>query len=580
MKFKSVIILLLTVLITAPFIFADGAAAEKKKAEKCPGRVKVQVEKVVPTLFPEHKVLEKRVLPSRDNEVKNGIAGVIKKVEKPIGSEVKTGDVILTMDTAKIEAEITGAEAELKKWKRILFKREHWKVRSERAEKQAKGNRDAAQVVLDNAREKLALGTITSPADGKVGTLNANEGDHISEGFVVGNVVDVQQVKVALSTHADKVTDGQKIKIRLKELSKTVKGTVQKNDEGTFIFMDNPEGKILVGMTAKFKVLFKEHKDVVVIAKEKILKDDGGAFVYTVGPDPKRAAKNYLKAGPKEAGKWLILEGLEVGDEIIVAEILSAKAGTLKEELLCLRDNKKIKVLVKDPESGKFVKSKVLRKKKVKKETVKKETVKEEKIKEEKKKEEVVEKKVKKKKIKKQKPVARDRASEREWFGKARIGISVSYYRMLDTVFETVYGRLVGFGLDLSYMVTDKMDIWVTGAISSRKAEIDWAADPLEFKFTPISLDLRYFFKRSDKWDFFAGGGLNLYPFEDINPIENVKDNAFGFNAVAGAYYHIAGRLSMHMILRFNLVKKAIENADNDLNMNSAELLFGLSYNL
>lgn len=574
MKFKTIIILILSVLFAGPFMFgdmgADGAAADETKPVKCPGRVKVVVEKVVPTIFPEHRVLEKRVLPSRDTEVKNGIAGVIKKIEKPIGSSVKTGDVILTIDTSKIEKEIADADAELKKWKRILFQREHWKVRSERAEVVAKRNRDAAQETLDKAQAKLALCTVTSPADGTVGTLNANEGDHVSEGFVVGNVVDVQQVKVALTTHADKVTDGQKIKIKLKELNTAVKGTVQKNDEGTFILMDNPEGKILVGMTANFKVLFKEHKDVVVLAKDKILKDDGGAFVYTVGPDPKRAAKNYLKAGPKEAGKWLILEGLAAGDEIIVAEILSAKEGTLKEGLLCLRDNKKIKILEKDPESGKFVKAKIARKKKVK----------EEKKVEEKKKEEKVEKKVKKKKIKKKKPIVRERASEREWFGKVRIGLSVSYYRMFDSVFETVYGRMLGFGLDLSYMVSDKMDVWVTGAVSSRKAEIEWAVDPLEFKFTPISLDLRYFFKRGEKWDFFAGAGLSLYPFEDINPIENVKDNAFGFNAVAGGYYHIAGRLSMHLILRFNMVKKAIENADNDLNMNSAELLFGLSYNL
>ena len=72
---------LLSVLFTAPLMFADvsadgsadGAAAAEEKPVKCPGRVKVLVEKVVPTTFPEHKELEKRVLPSRDNEVKNGI---------------------------------------------------------------------------------------------------------------------------------------------------------------------------------------------------------------------------------------------------------------------------------------------------------------------------------------------------------------------------------------------------------------------------------------------------------------------------------------------------------------------------
>jgi opacity protein-like surface antigen len=129
-------------------------------------------------------------------------------------------------------------------------------------------------------------------------------------------------------------------------------------------------------------------------------------------------------------------------------------------------------------------------------------------------------------------------------------------------------------------MVSDKMDVWFSAGLSSKKAEIDWAEEPLEFKFKAFSLDIRYFFKKSEKWDIFAGAGFNLYPFEEINPIENVKDNAFGFNGMVGAYYNVTKKFSLQLILRFNLVKKTLENVDNDLNMNSAELMFGLSYNL
>ena len=163
---------------------------------------------------------------------------------------------------------------------------------------------------------------------------------------------------------------------------------------------------------------------------------------------------------------------------------------------------------------------------------------------------------------------------------KFQIGVFASYYRMFDSVFETVYGRMVGFGVDISFRVSDNIDIWASGAVSSKKTDVDWSDQQLEFKFTPISLDLRYFFKKSEKWDFFGGAGVNLYPFEDTNPIENVKDNAFGLNAIGGAYYHLTEKLSVKLFLRFNMVKKTIENADNDLNMNSAELLFGLSYKL
>ena len=163
---------------------------------------------------------------------------------------------------------------------------------------------------------------------------------------------------------------------------------------------------------------------------------------------------------------------------------------------------------------------------------------------------------------------------------KFRVGAVAGYYIMFDSNFNDVYGSLMSLGLDISYTFSEKLDIWLYGGLSSKKKAIDWAEEDLQFKLKPLTLDLRYFFKRDQKWDIFAGAGLNLYLFEDINPIENVKDNAFGFNMLGGTYFHLTQHLSLQFTLRFNMVKKTIENADNALNMNSLELLFGLSYNL
>lgn len=680
MRLKTVVILFSFLCLLFTFstpVIAEKTAAEEETAaaeEKCPGRVKVLVETVVPGTFLEDIDLEKRILPAGDTEIKNTVAGIIKKVEKPVGSEIKAGDVILTLDTEKIEKDIADANVEIKKWKRILWERENWKERSEAAENQAKQQIKRNEEVLEKAEAKLPRCAITSPVDGMLGTLNANEGDHISEGYVIANVVDVQKVKIDLSQYADNVTNGQEIEIRLKELSQTAAGIVQKDDSGrgTFIFIDNQDRKILIGMTAAFRVLLKKHKDVVVVPEEKLLRDDGGVFVYTVDPAAKRARKNYLKLGPTEKGNVLIREGLAGGDEIIVSEVLSAKQGTLKEGIPCVQDNKKIKVVALDSRKGKFVKRKPAEKEIVETKVEKPPVVKPVK----KRPPEVeVPKPVEKKPVEKKpappvkveiepekevkpevKPVdafiaylkknketlnyrryrkivnpdsiqvriecdnaAKDRllkvvedfktfrycvvvistderyvsvffqrekivpvlmAEPKTFMDKLRIGASISYYRMFDQVFEEIYGRMVGFNLDIAYMVSDKMDVWFSAGLSSRKKEIDWAEEPLKFKFKAFSLAGRYFFKKSEKWDIFAGAGFNLYPFEEINPIENVKGSAFGFNGLAGAYYNITEKVSLQLILRFNLVKKTMENVDNDLNMTSAEMMFGLSFDL
>ena len=162
---------------------------------------------------------------------------------------------------------------------------------------------------------------------------------------------------------------------------------------------------------------------------------------------------------------------------------------------------------------------------------------------------------------------------------KLRIGAALGFHLMTDTNFKDVYGNMLAMGLDLSYTISEKLDVWAYVGTSSKTVAIDWAEQDLKFNFQPITLNVRYFFKRDYRWDFFAGAGINIYSFKDENPIEEVKDNAVGMNLLAGTYYHLTERFLLHLAMRLNIVKKAIEGTDNDLNMNSAELLFGISYN-
>jgi opacity protein-like surface antigen len=169
------------------------------------------------------------------------------------------------------------------------------------------------------------------------------------------------------------------------------------------------------------------------------------------------------------------------------------------------------------------------------------------------------------------------KAKPKTFFNKFRVGVTLGFYKMADANFDEVYGSMTAFGLDISYMFSEKLDAWFYLGTGSKTSEIIWEKEDLKFKFTPISLDVRYHFKKTLQWDFFAGLGLNIYPFEDTNPIEDVKDSATGFNILGGAYYNITRIFSLQLILRYNMVKKEIENVDNDLNMNSLEMLLGVS---
>lgn len=677
--------LILSVLLITSLVFAQ---AVQKKQEKCPRTVKVLLGEIVGETFLEYRDLEKPILPDRTGNFTSPLAGGIKEIKTTAGSDVKTGDVLMVIDDAPIKKEVADAKESIRRWQRILKKRENWAVRSPGAENQAKQNLKRYEDLVAEKQEVLGKTIIKSPVNGRIDTLNVKEGDHISADFVLGTIVNIDQVKILLDQYTDKVNNGQKIKIKIKELSQTVKGVVQKTDDGsTYIVIQNSDKKILHNMNTHFRILFKEHKNVVVLPKEQFSKDDGGVFVY-IAKD-KYAKKSYLKTGPVEKGRVLILDGLAVGDEMIISEVLLAKEAALKEKLTCVKDNKKIRVMVMDDAKGKFVKRKKGAKpvpvKEVKEEIAKKEipvkkveptpVVKKEEPPKVLKKIEPpkIEKKPVEVKEKVEKPIVPEVPKEEEYrkvdafidyltnnkdtlkyekfrvrttdgimvvviycnatcrdklipvihkfeveqyyvsqlkpdryqietyfpdgrkitprvrrvrpyvigppLPKLRIGAALGYHLMFDTNFKEVYGNMLALGVDISYTISQKLDIWAYAGTSSKTAEIDWAAEDLKFSFTPITLNLRYFFKRDQKWDFFAGAGINIYSFKDENPIEEVKDNAIGMNLLAGTYYHITEKFLLHLALRFNIVRKAIEGTDNDLNMNSAELLFGISYN-
>lgn len=695
--------LVLSLLLTTSIVFGQ---AVPEKEEKCPRTVKVLVGEIIGETFLEYRDLETPVLPERTDNFTSLIPGEIKEIKTNAGSDVKTGDVLMMIDDASIKKEIADANERIRRWKRILRKRENWAVRSPAAENQAKRNIKNYEDLVAEKQKELEKIIIKSPVDGRIDTLNVKPGDHISADFVLGTIVNIQPVKILLDQYTDKVNNNQKIKIKIKELSQIFTGVVQKTNDGkTYIVIQNSDKKILPGMNTHFRILFKEHKNVVVLPEEQFSKDDGGVFVYIARG--KYAKKSYLKTGPVEKGKVLILDGLAVGDEMIISEVLSAKEAALKEKLTCVKDNKKIRVMVMDDAKGRFVKrkkgAKPLPVKEAKEEIAKKEipvkkieptpaakkeeppkpVKKTEPPKIEKKPVEVKEKVEKPivpevpKKEKTTKPTVEaeyrkvdafidyltnnkdtlkydkfrvrtmdgimvvvvycnalcrdklipvihkfevkqyyvtqlkpDRFQIETYFPdgrkiperiprvikerkvprvrpdvvgpplpKLRIGAALGYHLMFDTNFKEVYGNMLAMGLDISYTISQKLDIWAYAGTSSKTAEIDWAEQDLKFSFTPITLNLRYFFKRDQKWDFFTGAGINIYSFKDENPIEEVKDNAVGMNLLAGAYYHITEKFLLHLALRFNIVRKAIEEADNDLNMNSAELLFGISYN-
>lgn len=589
-RFKSVIgvflsLFLMTVLTTS-VVFGDAAAEE---AKKCPKTVKVLVEKVEKGNFQEYMDVTAGIRPWKTVDFNSPIAATIKTLNAAVGATVNKGDSIARLDDEPINKAIAEAEANVKKWKRILWQRENWKVRREASEKQAKGKLEEFEEVLASKQDELNALDIKAPITGRLDVLNAKEGDFISKDFLLGKMVQMDKVKIPLSNYMDNVNDGEKIVVTVKELSREVTGVVKKDGQGrAFMIIDNSANLQLHGKSAKFRVLKEEHKDVVTLPEGKIMKDGSGSFVYVV--NGKRARKAALETGATEKGRVLITKGLNAGDLLISSEILDAKTGTTKDELNCLSDNKKIKPMAKDA-NGNLVKLKkgqipaavkpTPKKKVEKKPEPKKEAPKVVKEKPAVKKKPVVKKQPKPKKKKIGKP-------EPRLYPKFRVGLLMNYQKFSEENFENAYGRMVSLGFDISYLITDKIDLWLSAGTSSKTEVADYLGETDEqtFSYTPIHFDARYYISRSPKLDFFAGLGLSYFPFKEETPLYEVDEKAMGFNIMAGMYYNITKKISLHWAFRISSAKHTQifeafgETEEVDVKLGGMELLLGLSLNL
>ena len=357
------IVTVLLVAMSVLFVSSYGQS-EKAKEKKCPKTVWVLVEKIKSSDFKEYKDFSANFSPEVVT-VRSTASGKITDVRIAEGDLVSQ-DWILAVINNALEEEIKKLEADIATWETTLRKRRGWKVRSERAEKQAENKLEELRKQLEEVKSEASKYTIKSPIAGTVKSLNVEKEIEISQDTVIATIVNDKKLVATMSVaEEDKalLSSGQKILFKINGIEDGLYAeVVEIKDNDVFFVIDNSEKKIEDSFTLEFRLLKKEYTDVVVLSKEQILKDENGSYVYMVFD--KYAKKVYLKLGVEDEGKVLVMEGISAGDEIIVSEIISVKTGETSKELKCISDNKKIKIMEFDLKSKKYKKRKKIKLKK------------------------------------------------------------------------------------------------------------------------------------------------------------------------------------------------------------------------
>ena len=258
--------------------------------------------------------------------VRPQVSGIIEKQLFKEGSFVKQGDILYKIDSATYKATLNQSLALLNSAKASLISAE------------AKSKR-AAELLKFDGISKQEADEIKAPISGYIGISNVTVGALVnanqSEELV--NIRDTQTVFVDLSQSYNEILNLKSIgdleddiEVSLKfdnGFEYPIKGKLEARelsvDESSQTVtlravFSNPNNLLLSGMMTKAILKSKKSIDGFLIPQQAVLRDQKANPIVTLVTSENKTITKIVKIQRSVGNKWLILDGLEESDKIVV----------------------------------------------------------------------------------------------------------------------------------------------------------------------------------------------------------------------------------------------------------------------
>ena len=289
------------------------------------------------------------------------IDGYLQKKHFKEGDFVKKGQTLLTIEQSQYLNALNKAKADLENAKALAFKAKRDYERGDELVKKdyiSKSTYDglyadklasdaavkAANAALAEAERNYNYTTIKSPVDGRIGSLNIQEGNYVNMStgtlatvtktnpIYVKYSVDSKQFdelrsldfipkKGAEPTKVDVILPSGKL-YPIKGIQDFLDNQIS-TSTGTIDFratFENDDHILIPGDFVKVKVYSNLKQNVLVVPQEFTLQDSKGRYVYVVDSDGILQVK-YFKDNGQYDKYWIVEEGLALGDEFVATNL-------------------------------------------------------------------------------------------------------------------------------------------------------------------------------------------------------------------------------------------------------------------
>ena len=372
-------ILLVITLVSCSDQKNDTGKSAPQQGGKNPGATDVGFIDIEPVRVHRRNELPGRVVSYQVAEIRPQVSGIIQSRLFKEGSYVKEGQQLYQIDPARYEAnyQIENANLQIAKVRsnnaQTLVNRYKELIDSNAVSRQvyddavasldeARATVSLAEAELKSAKINLDYTRVNAPISGYISPSNVTRGALVTaqQELPLATVRQLNPVYVDLSKAAGEVRDLQQ-RLAVSRLNKErkseyevslylgntgqpypLKGTLDATDlavdtqTGSIRLRSvfaNPDNILLPGMFVRASIEDIGRSRQIVIPQKSVKIDAGGRkFVWTIGADNK-AVKKPILTGPAYESNWIVLEGLEAGDRLIVEGTMMLREGTsLKPE--------------------------------------------------------------------------------------------------------------------------------------------------------------------------------------------------------------------------------------------------------
>lgn len=312
-----------------------------------------------------------RLEASRVAQVRARVAGIVQRRLFVEGSSVRAGQSLFQIDASPYQATLASAQASVAKAEANLMQAsaqaERFKplieakaisqqefVNAQASQKLAEADVAVARAAVQTARINLGYAAITAPISGRIGRALVTEGALVGQGEATPMAV-IQQTDPMYVNFTQSASEVMKLRSALESgqlkragsQAASVRVLLEDGTEytkaGKLLFSDltvdatsgqitlraevpNPAGTLLPGLFVRVRLEQAQVSNAITLPQQAVTRSPQGDSVMVVGADGKVAPRP-VKVGAQQAGQWVILDGLQNGDQVMVDGFQKLRGG-------------------------------------------------------------------------------------------------------------------------------------------------------------------------------------------------------------------------------------------------------------